>query len=384
MPLPLVEKLALVRNTDKSFTLAAIVKRTYAFQPAPRASLTLADAQVPLREVPLMELEGQSELLDDTDLVAQKPATDVVVLGHAYAPGGSAKEAFVAVAVGKMARRLSVIGPRKIEVRPDGTVAFTPTESFSRVPLSPRVAYGGYDVWAQERLDPVPKLLTASLGGERPTGLYAYPRNAVGRGYFIDVDRFRVGGAPLPELEDPADPLLPEKVFLPAAERWIDAPIAASLGWTNYTSYPRMHRMVGSMLHHATPEKPIREASFSDGADLLEAWTPSGASIRPRALQGAAPGLACERLRGDELVILENLDATVPRIELTLPGEIPIITVKAPDVKPFQPQAVLQTVRIEPDERRISLTFCASVPLLSPTTQSFMARCEMGVVWKKR
>jgi hypothetical protein len=379
---PLVEKIALVRNPDKSFSLVAIVKRTYAFQPAPRPRLALADVQVPLREVPLVELVGQSELVDDGDLVAQKIATDVVVLGHAHAPGG-AKETLVSVAVGKMARRLSVIGPRRLEVRPDGTVRFTPTESFTKVKLSPRLAYGGYDAWAQARLDPVPSVLAASLQ-EPPTGLYGYPRNTLGVGWFVDVDRFRADGALLPQIEDPADPLLADKVFVPAAERWIDAPISASIGWIHYTSYPRMHRMVGSMLHHAPPERPIREAGFPDGSDLLEPWTPSGASVRPRALQGAAPGLATERLSGDELVILEHLHEAAPRIELSLPGEIPIITLRPPDVRPIQPAPVLQTVRIEPDENRISLTFSAAVPLMAPATRSFLERVELAVAWKRR
>ena len=140
----------------------------------------------------------------------------------------------------------------------------------------------------------------------------------------------------MPQIEDPSDPLLPERFFVPSADRWIDAPISASIGWVHYTSYPRLYRMVGTMLRCAPPEKPIREATFPDGADLLEEWTPSGATVPARMLQGAAPGLACERLRGDELVILENLHPEIPRLELGLPGETPLITVKPPDVKAMQ------------------------------------------------
>ncbi len=375
-------QVALVRTADSTYALAVVVKRTYSFAAGPRPRLEVADVQVPLRQMAHMDLTGPSELLDDSDLLPPKVATDVVVMGHAHAPDG-AKETFVSVAVGKMARRLSVIGPRRIEVRPDGTVGFTPTESFTRVALSPRVAYGGYDVWAQERLEPVPKGLAASM--PKPlTGLYAYARNHLGVGWFVDVDRFRADGAQLPQIEDPSDPVLPANLFVPSAKQWIDAPISASLGWVNHRNYPRMYRMVGALVPFAPPEKPIREAGFADGKDLLDQWMANGAGVHPRAFNGAAPGLACELLRGNELVILENLHPTVGRIEMSLPGEWPSLTVKAPDIKAIEVPAVLQTVRIEPDEGRISLTYCGAIPLMAPATQTFIERVVVDVGWKKR
>lgn len=375
-------KVALVRQADTTFALAGVVKRTYTFTPVARPRVDVADVQVPLREVPWMDTSGPSELFDDSDLVPQKVATDVVVMGHAHAPNG-AKETFVSVAVGKMARRLSVIGARKVEVGPDGTVRFTPTESFTRVPLSPRFAYGGYDVWAQERLDPVPRVLAASLS-KPVTGLYAYPRNHLGVGWFVDVDRFRADGAALPQIEDPSDPVLPNKLFVPSVKQWMDAPISASLGWVNHRNYPRMFRMVGSMVPHAAPEKPIREATFADGKDLLESWTPNGAGVHPRAFSGAAPGLAIEHLRGNELVILENLHEKASRIEFSLPNEWPVMTIKPPDVKALEVVPVLQTLRIEPDENRISLTYCGVIPLMAPAMRIFIERVELAVNWKKR
>lgn len=376
------QKVALVRQADTTFALAGVVKRTYTFSSSSRARLDVADMQVALREHPHMDLAGPTELFDDSDLVPPKVATDVVVLGHAHAPNG-AKETFVAVAVGKMARRLSVIGERHVEVRPDGTVHFTPTASFTRVPLSPRVAYGGYDVWAQERLEPVPRVLAESMS-KPVTGLYAYPRNHLGVGWFVDVDRFRADGAVLPQIEDPSDPILPSNLFVPSVKQWIDAPISASLGWIHHRNYPRMHRMVGSMVPHAPPEKPIREATFADGKDLLETWTPNGSGVHPRAFSGAAPGLAVEHLRGNELVILDNLHEKFGHIEFTLPNEWPTMILKPPDVKAIEVNPVLQTVRIEPDENRISLTFCGVIPLMAPAMRSFVERVEMGVTWKKR
>lgn len=375
------QQVALVRNPDQSFSLAAIVKRTYAFAAEPSPRLTLADVQVPLREDPDLAEGGYGELLDDVDMLPPKVATDVVVMGHAHAPAG-AREIHVSVAAGKMARRLSVIGARRAELRPDGAVRFTPPETFTRVPLSPRFAYGGYDAHAQERIEPVSPTLIESVGMPLP-GLYAYARNEFGMGYFIDVDRGRVDGAPLPQIEDPLDPLVPSRFFVPSAEKWIDAPMAASLGWIHHGCYPRLFRIAGTMLRHAKPEQPIRESTFADGEDLLRPWKPDGARVPPRALNGASPGLACERLRGDELVILENLHPTQAKIQLYLPGETPVMTLRPPDLKAMPVTPVLQTVRIEPDLGRVSLTFCGALPMFAPAMSDWIAKVELGVSWKK-
>ncbi|UQA54604.1 DUF2169 domain-containing protein [Polyangium aurulentum] len=375
------QQVALVRNLDQSFGLAAIVKRTYAIAAEPNGKLRLADVQVPIRSAPDVADGGQGELLDDYDMAPPKIATDVVVMGHAHAPAG-AREIPVSVAVGKMARRLSVIGARRTELRPDGSVRFTPPETFTRVPLSPRFAYGGYDAWAQERIAPVPRRVAESVPMPL-TGLYAYARNEFGLGWFIDIDRHRADGVLLPQIEDPLDPLVPSRFFVPSAAKWIDAPIAASLGWIHWACYPRMYRLAGDLLHHAPPESPIRESTFPDGDDLLVPWMPEGGRIPPRSLNGASPGLACERLRGDELVILENLHPTVPKIQFYLPGETPVMTLRPPDLKAMSVTPVLQTVRIEPDEGRVSLTFCGTLPLLAPAMSSFIERVELAVSWKK-
>jgi hypothetical protein len=375
------QTVALVRNIDQSHGLAAIVKRTYAIAPEPNGRLTLADAQVPIRRVPDIADGGKGELLDDYDMAPPKIATDVVVMGNAHAPAG-AREIHVSVAVGKMARRLSVIGARRAELRPDSAVRFTPPESFTRVPLTPRLAYGGYDAWAQERIAPVPPSLVESVGTPL-MGVYGYARNEFGLGWFVDIDRHRADGVLLPQIEDPLDPLVPSRFFVPSAEKWIDAPIAASLGWIHWACYPRMYRLAGEMIHHAPPEHPIRESTFPDGDDLLIPWTPQGGRIPPRALNGASPGLACERLRGDELVILENLHPTVPKLQFYLPGETPVMTLRPPDIKAITVTPVLQTVRIEPDEGRVSLTFCGTTPMLAPATSEWIERVELGVSWKK-
>jgi hypothetical protein len=278
-------------------------------------------------------------------------------------------------------RRLRASGERRAEVAPDGSVRFTQAEAFDRLALKPENAYGGYDEYAQNRLSP-PLQEHIYLLGHKPVGLFAYPRNSAGTGYFIDIDRPRADGARLPQLEDPSDPLLPERFFVPVPEAWLDAPIPALTGWLPHAAYPRFVRYFGDRLPHLPPGHKIREIDLHCGDDLAEPKALGQGEIHPRALQGASPGLALERLRGDELGILQNLSPDTEELRFSLPGEGPRFSLQIPDVrKVFSPRPVLQTVRIDTDEKRLSLTWCATLPLLGRAQQGFLDQCELQVEW---
>lgn len=357
--------------------LAAVVKRTYSFTPG---RVRLADEQIPLVLDPEIEIGAGGEcraLLDDTDRAAPKPATDVVVSGHAW--GRGARQVQVAVAVGQSARVLSAMGERRVELRRDGTPRFSEPAPFERVALRYENAYGGYDAVAQEELAPLPRAVRKS--GRRMTGIFAYPRNPVGAGYFIDLDRDRADGALLPAIEDPADALSPERFFVPRPQAWIDAPIPGSLGFVHHAFYPRIARCVGPRLPHDPPARPIREAELGDGDDLPgDRPLPLG-TVHPRAFQGASPGLARERLRGDEAVILRGLHPELPEIRFALPGEIPRLTVHAPDVPAFTPRPVLQTVRLLPDRGLVALTWCGAIPLVALMDEAYLRDTRLTVDW---
>ncbi len=380
---PLTETIALVQLLGSSQrALACIVKRTYALDASGR--LSLADEQVPLTEDPEVELDaygGHKLLCDDTDLGPPKEATDVVFTGSAYAEG-RATEVFAALVVGGFARRLRVSGERRAEVRADGSVRFSAPEPFERVEMSYEQAYGGYDEHAHWKLEPPSSEAVHRLG--RPVGLYAYPRNSAGAGYFIDVDRRRADGARLPQIEDPSELLLPERLFLPSARAWIDAPLPGALGWLHHAWYPRMFRYAGPLLAYDPPAHPIREIALGEGDDLASPQPLAPGTIHPRALQGSAPGLARTRLRGDEPVILQHLHPHSADLRFALPGEAPSFTLRPPDVKSFQPKPTLQTVRIEPDSGRISLVWCGVVPVVARIDEEFLDECELEVTWSRR
>jgi hypothetical protein len=319
-------------------------------------------------------------LEEEPDAVGPKPATDVVVRGSAHSPRPeSAWE--VAVAVGRSVRLLRAVGERRVTMK-GGRARFTRPLATTRVSLDWRFAYGGYDAHAQEELRPPPSAIDFIHGreGVRKQGIFAYPRNRVGRGYFVDVDRARADGTALPQIEDAAELLLPERLFVPRPRAWIDAPLPGGLGWVLHSWYPRIARIVGDVLAFRPSRRPIRETTFADGGDLL---TPRArGEISARVMQAAAPGLAVERLRGDELTILRGLSPTDEEIRFQLPGEQPRITLRPPGVRRlFEPEPVLQTVRVDTDAQTLSLTWCGPVRLAAPLSEGEIEDCRARVAW---
>ncbi|MBW2527611.1 MAG: DUF2169 domain-containing protein [Deltaproteobacteria bacterium] len=398
------EGVALVAREDGRLALAGVVRRTYSIR---SGRAVLADEQPPLVDVPVLATgSGASAILvDDSDIVAPKIATDIVVRGQAYAPEPT-RRLTIGVAVGAAVRTLEVVGERHASVSSDGQVGFSPPEPFEQLELSYEHAYGGYDQHAHQVMAPLDEQTQTTIaelarlyddetqirlaedGREdaprmdpppRFLGPFAYPRNPVGKGYFIDLDRARADGAELPRIEDPADRLVPERLFLPSPFGWIDAPIPGSLGWLQHSWYPRYARFVGPLLQHDDPTKPIRETELGDGDDLID-MPPRGMDrVFVRALQGAAPGLARVRLQGNEPIELRNLHRSEPSWRFELPGQTPEITLQPPGLQTLRPKAVLQTVRIEPDRDLLSLTWCAAVPLMAEVGQDFLEQTLLGV-----
>ncbi len=359
--------------------LVCAVRRTYTLD---RNRCHLADEQQPLVIAPSFatDTEGRlTSLEDDTDFYPPKESTDVVVRGSVV-PRHRTGEILIGVEVGRSVRTLSVSGERHVEVSASGTVRFSDPASIECVPLTYSHAYGGHDAHALAELTPPPNEHREDKSPRR-RGLYAYPRNKVGSGYFIDIDRRRADGSLLPQIEDPADRLVPERLFVRRAREWINAPIPGSFQWMAHAWYPRIMRFVGGHLEHDPPAGPIREALFPDGHDLTGAIPSSGAVLR--AYQGASPGLACERLRGGELILLRNLVPGHAELRSTVPAETPRFQLRPPGVSHvFEPDPVMQTLRIDLERRLLSITWCGAVRLLAVMSPKQLAETRISVEWR--
>jgi hypothetical protein len=92
--------------------LVVVVKATYRFDE--RGATALAEEQVPLAKADSHYGEpGQSSTREESDFAPFKPASDVALIGDAWAPRGRATEMDVALRVGPVAQRCRVFGERR-------------------------------------------------------------------------------------------------------------------------------------------------------------------------------------------------------------------------------------------------------------------------------
>lgn len=141
---------------DGSAALCFVAKRTFK---VPAAELTVEpledDEQPPPLEADLYE-EGDPPKAPPTlesDYAPEKPLTDVIVLGKAYAPEGKpAAEWEARLRIGRIIRRLRLIGPRRVRWQPPkkrkgeeipSAPVFDPPKPVKEVALSLLNAYGG-------------------------------------------------------------------------------------------------------------------------------------------------------------------------------------------------------------------------------------------------
>jgi hypothetical protein len=135
-----------ISREDQDFAVVALTAR-YRLPPPGRlheGALELAAEQRPAPSADLWTGEpGASSLLWDGQAIYTRPGTDVLVHGHAWAPGGRPAAAVaVGVRVGPCLAQLRVIGERRW-VRGFGQLRATPPVAFERMPLCWERAYGG-------------------------------------------------------------------------------------------------------------------------------------------------------------------------------------------------------------------------------------------------
>jgi hypothetical protein len=164
-----------------------IVKATYLIQEGTR--LSLADEQVPVNVGG--EYWGDPEKSSykyEPETAFVKPATDIVLIGHAYAPKPGVTKVDVNLRVGPMQKVVRVVGDR-YWVKRLGMTSMTKPEPFERIPLIYERAFGGWD-----RSHPNPEKHTFE------------PRNPVGTGFRGKKGKFEQG-IRLPNLENPRHPV---------------------------------------------------------------------------------------------------------------------------------------------------------------------------------
>jgi hypothetical protein len=249
-----------------------------------------------------------------------KPATDVVLIGHAHAPSVGTRRMEVGIRVGPIGKTITVTGDRLL-VRRLSQTHVTDPKPFERIPLIYERAFGGWDTRTPDEKKP-----------------RFEARNPVGTG-------FRSGSTSgddevkLPNLEDDQYPY----------RSYGDTPPPAGFGFVAPHWKPR--------------------AAFGGTYDL--AWDKERKPLLPRDFDrrffnSASAGLiAPGHLKGDEPVMVVGASPE-GRMTLQLPGvPAPVCHVATRTRERVSLQTTLDTVVVNMDERLLILTWRAHTQIRS-------------------
>jgi hypothetical protein len=305
---PFVAGMALFPNEEAIDTLYVMVKATFNMG----AQLTIADEQAPLHEADVYWAEpGKSSVKYAGDYHIGKPVTDIIMIGHACAPGQQDTTRLdVSLTVGNVSKMVSVFGDRQWK---DGRI--TTPSSFKTMPMVYERAYGGIHVVGGEIVD-------------------VEARNPVGRGFSGPRKDKEMNGVPLPNLEDPSQLIRSS----------VDTPTPACFGASAPFWQPR--------------------AGYAGTYDEL--WQRTRAPFLPedfdkRFCNAAHPDLKYPSyLQGGEPVLISNMHPNgILKFDVPRVGISARITLDGSDV---MPDINLETLVLEPNQLRMSLVWRAVLP----------------------
>ena len=304
--------------------LVVVVKGTFRFPrpDEPAGHFALHEQQTPLVMADTFTGEpGRSSPVLEADFAPRKPRCDILLLGTAYAPyGRPAPRVDVGVRVGPWSKSFSVVGPRHWDCGV-ATLRATAPQPFVSQPISYDVAYGGTD-----------------LRHDDPAQHAAFMANPAGRGFHKHLHKEWVNGQPLPLTEesgrgvtDPDGDYRPMS-FGPVGRGW--SPRAALAGtydeaWRD-EHFPFLPPDFDERHYQAAPEdQQVPKSVFQDGPVevVLSNLTPEGLT------------------------------------RFTIPPLVAPVHVFPKRGEREDHTAVLDTVLIEPDHQRFTLTWRVTRPL---------------------
>lgn len=332
-------------DAERKTIFSLLLKRTYDIQKD--GVLIRSDTTLPLRQIDEYYDGGDPDwatIKFESELVPYKPYTDVIVIGKAYAPQGApVQQMDVSISVGTRTKTIRVLGDRQCRYNSGQPPIFTEPVPFQEMEIRYERAFGGKD----EISDPQTPL--------------SYPRNDMGCGMVLKNVRERVEGLALPNLEDPADLLTPDRIILEDPYRWNSLPLPQGLGWLQRSWYPRSS-FVGSMPPYLDPDEVMREEALGLVPKRQVALSRQFKlpSYHPFFNNGASTGLIFKLLTGLEPIKLFGLTPS-GLLEFDLPGDTPKLMLDIGlgenELQPF-----LHNVCIRPDDMQVDLIWRGAHP----------------------
>lgn len=303
-----------IQDKDANKIWIVVVKATYDIQAD--GSLKLSDEQVPVLRMgqPYGEL-GKSSLIYEADLLGLKPATDILVKGSAWAPGGKPTRSMdVQLMIGPVKKQLRVFGDRFWEKSMIGGPTISDAKAFESVPIIFEKAYGGWDRSASDFLEH-----------------RLEERNPVGTGFALNAQS--CAGMKLPNIEYP-DQLI---------SSWKNRPTPAGLNVIDCSWLPR-RKLAG------TYDDKWRQDRFPLWAEDFDPHYNNCAPVDQQAKS---------YLRGGEIVELTNLSPS-GRLYFNLPKVYPFFVTRFGRER-VEHRGQLCTIIIEPEVPRVIMAWQTSL-----------------------
>ncbi|MFH1153745.1 MAG: DUF2169 domain-containing protein, partial [Pseudomonadota bacterium] len=308
---PFDTRMLVLQNRDGYDTAVAVTKATFSLD---GNTPSVSGTQQPIvfsdryRGRP-----GKSSLLHASETTMPKPFTDIVMNGHAYGRGRS--EILVSLTVGRYEKTVKVSGVRYWKGMLSMT-SMTGPEPFARIPLDYEHAFGGEDEHASD-----------------PSRKETWPENPVGMGFIMNGGKNQTKGIKIAPIENPS--------------KRIKDP------WSRYSP-----EGFGYMAPHWMPRSGFA-GTFNDRW-LRERMPFLPEDFNPRFYNAAHPDLITrEYLAGNEPVAIINATPD-GALKFRLPG-LRIHTVFHVQGTPEPAPSHLDTLILEPDERRLMMVYRASM-----------------------
>jgi hypothetical protein len=299
--------------------LVVVVKGTFEIPEESGATLRLSHEQLPLVMSDVFYGEpGISAPKYEVDFAPSKPRCDVLLNGSAYAPGGRPSERVtVGLSVGQWSKSFRVLGDRIWTAKGLAARPSNP-QPFEIQPFSYDTAFGGVD--------------NRQADAARHA---AYMRNPAGRGFIKHSSPQSLDGTPVANTEE-----LNRAIADPTSEY---APMS-----------------FGPIGRHWEPR--VRFAGTYDEAWVNDVFPFLPADFDQRYFQAASTDQQLEIPVGEQSITLLNLSPH-GRVEFVVPHfEAPVhVFTKSGGREDLT--AHLDTVLIEPDDKRVALTWRIARPL---------------------
>ena len=370
--------------SEDDWIVGVVAKRTYNVV---ASQCQLAPEQLALIEAPLSG-DAQFLLKHDSELIVNREFTDIIVKGNAYPPSKAESEEFsIALSIGRWSREARVFGDRVCELTGERSLRFTRPALVEKVPLDWASAYGGVDATALKKYGDPAKVVAEKAGVPYLPyfGMFAYPRNPVGKGYVTEFSRDELDNMALPNLEEPTALLTPKTLVMGDFRWWPRAPTPAAFGWLPYAFFPRSVQAGFPIRPYFADKIPPEEfAEVFLRALTAEQLSRAAFAFQGslRVVQGSAVTMRATEIELGSQVEIRNAHPQWASWKFKLQTPPPQMYLRLGGDKPVEVAPRMHLLVIEPDLSRLSVVWVGQLRQTIRPSDATLEKTQHAVVWR--